>query len=145
MLDRPFFLQHCIASTDTNSTADGLTQSAREDEQEAKALIERLSSRDVVVTTYNVLTSELDYAMGEPDRARRKPRKYHRPRSPLVQIRWWRVCMDEAQMIESGVSKSATLARLLPRVNAWGVTGTPVKDSVEGQCFPKSYMLVFNR
>lgn len=113
----------------------GLSQSSREHTEKSNALIEMLRSHDVVVTTYSVLTSELDYATGEPDRARRAPRKYHRPRSPLIQLRWWRVCMDEAQMIESGVSKSATLARLLPRVNAWGVTGTPVKDSVEGM-FP---------
>lgn len=112
---------------------EGLSQSAREEESKAKALIAKLSSQDVVVTTYNVLTYELDYALGEPDRARRAPRKYHRPRSPLTQLCWWRVCLDEAQMIESGVSKAATLARLIPRVNAWGVTGTPVKDSVEGQ------------
>lgn len=112
---------------------DGLSQTAREEESKATALIEKLRLQDVVVTTYSVLTAELDYALGEPDRARRKPRKYHRPRSPLVQLSWWRVCMDEAQMIESGVSKAATLARLIPRVNAWGVTGTPVKDSVEGQ------------
>lgn len=111
----------------------GLSQSSREEESKADALIEKLQNHDVVVTTYNVLTTELDYALGEPDRARRNPRKYHRPRSPLTQLCWWRVCMDEAQMIESGVSKSATLARLIPRVNAWGVTGTPVKDSVEGQ------------
>lgn len=110
----------------------GLSQSSREHTDKAIALIEKLRAHDVVVTTYSVLTSELDYATGEPDRARRAPRKYHRPRSPLIQLLWWRVCMDEAQMIESGVSKSATLARLLPRVNAWGVTGTPVKDSVEG-------------
>lgn len=109
----------------------GLNQEAREDQSNERALIEELSNQDVVVTTYNVLTSELDYALGEPDRARRQPRKYHRPRSPLTQLSWWRVCLDEAQMIESGVSKAATLARLLPRVNAWGVTGTPVKDSVE--------------
>lgn len=111
---------------------EGLSQSAREEEQKANALIAKLSIQDVVVTTYNVLTYELDYALGEPDRARRAPRKYHRPRSPLTQLCWWRVCLDEAQMIESGVSKAATLARLIPRVNAWGVTGTPVKDSVEG-------------
>lgn len=109
----------------------GLHQGAREEQSNETALIENLASQDVVVTTYNVLTSELDYALGEPDRARRQPRKYHRPRSPLTQLSWWRVCLDEAQMIESGVSKAATLARLLPRVNAWGVTGTPVKDSVE--------------
>lgn len=110
---------------------NGLDQQVREDQSMEKALIEDLASHDVVITTYNVLTSELDYALGEPDRARRNPRKYHRPRSPLTQLLWWRVCLDEAQMIESGVSKAATLARLLPRVNAWGVTGTPVKDSVE--------------
>ncbi|ROW02865.1 hypothetical protein VSDG_01658 [Cytospora chrysosperma] len=109
----------------------GLNQDAREEQSNETALIEKLASQDVVVTTYNILTSELDYALGEPDRARRQPRKYHRPRSPLTQLSWWRVCLDEAQMIESGVSKAATLARLLPRVNAWGVTGTPVKDSVE--------------
>lgn len=118
----------------------GLSHSAREKETKADGLIEKLRNHDVVVTTYNVLTIELDYALGEPDRARRKPRKYHRPRSPLTQLCWWRVCMDEAQMIESGVSKAATLARLIPRVNAWGVTGTPVKDSVEGQ----SYSLLAN-
>lgn len=112
----------------------GLTASSREETSKANALVEKLRSHDVVITTYNILTQELDYALGEPNRARRAPRKYHRPRSPLTQLRWWRVCMDEAQMIESGVSKSATLARLLPRVNAWGVTGTPCKDSVEGKC-----------
>lgn len=111
---------------------EGLSQSAREEGSKANALITKLSGQDVVVTTYNVLTCELDYALGEPDRARRAPRKYHRPRSPLTQLCWWRVCLDEAQMIESSVSKAATLARLIPRVNAWGVTGTPVKDSVEG-------------
>lgn len=110
---------------------NGLNQLVRENQSRERALIEELASHDVVVTTYNVLTSELDYALGEPDRARRNPRKYHRPRSPLTQLSWWRVCLDEAQMIESGVSKAATLARLLPRVHAWGVTGTPVKDSVE--------------
>lgn len=111
----------------------GVTQAVRGSTSKANALIDKLRTHDVVITTYSVLTSELDYALGEPDRARRAPRKYLRPRSPLAQLRWWRVCMDEAQMIESGVSKSATLARLLPRVNAWGVTGTPVRDSVEGE------------
>ncbi|KAK2602150.1 hypothetical protein N8I77_008706 [Diaporthe amygdali] len=109
----------------------GLNQQVREEQSRERALIEELASQDVVITTYNVLTSELDYALGEPDRSRRNPRKYHRPRSPLTQLSWWRVCLDEAQMIESGVSKAATLARLLPRIHAWGVTGTPVKDSVE--------------
>ena len=38
--------------------------------------------------------------------------------------------MDEAQMIETGVSNAAVVARLIPRVNAWCITGTPVRKDV---------------
>ena len=38
--------------------------------------------------------------------------------------------MDEAQMIESGVSNAAVVARLIPRINAWCITGTPVRSDV---------------
>ena len=108
----------------------GIGKSAKDKDSE-EALITELATHDVVVTTYNVLTAELDFAIPPPDRARRAPRQYHRPKSPLTQLSWWRICIDEAQMIESGVTKAATVARIIPRVNAWGVTGTPVKDSVE--------------
>ncbi|CRK01451.1 hypothetical protein BN1723_008762 [Verticillium longisporum] len=64
-------------------------------------------------------------------RSRRREREYERPKSPLTQISWWRVCLDEAQMIETGVSAAALVARVLHRVNAWGVTGTPVKKDVQ--------------
>jgi len=46
-------------------------------------------------------------------------------------LSWWRILMDEAQMIESGVSKAAVVARMIPRENAWCVTGTPVKRDVK--------------
>lgn len=42
----------------------------------------------------------------------------------------WRCLIDEAQMIESGVSNAAVVARMIPRVNAWCVTGTPVRKDV---------------
>ena len=42
----------------------------------------------------------------------------------------FRVCIDEAQMIESGVSNAAIVARMIPRVNAWCITGTPVRRNV---------------
>lgn len=85
---------------------------------------------DVVLTTYTQLASEIHYARDPPDRSRRTERKYEQRRSPLVMLQWWRVCLDEAQMIESGVSNAATVARLIPRVNAWAVSGTPVKKDV---------------
>lgn len=101
-----------------------------EEDEEDKAVAE-LASYDVVITTYSVLSQELHFATDPPARSRRYERAYKRPKSPLVQISWWRVCLDEAQMIESGVSQAASVARVIPRVNAWGITGTPVKDDVK--------------
>jgi E3 ubiquitin-protein ligase SHPRH len=91
---------------------------------------------DIVLTTYNVLSSEIHYTIPPPDRNLRHERKHPRPESPLMQFLWWRVCLDEAQMVESGVSNAATVARLIPRVNAWGITGTPLKKDIAGSFFP---------
>jgi len=96
-----------------------------------KDIINKFNDHDVVVVTYNVLQAEIHFAQDPPDRAMRRERKYHRPKSPLVQLSWWRVCLDEAQQIESGVSAAAKVARLIPRVNAWGITGTPVKENIK--------------
>lgn len=104
---------------------------ASDDVANEQELVTLLAHQDVVLTTYNVLRTELHYAMEPPDRSRRKERAHPRPKSPLMQISWWRVCLDEAQMIESGVSSAALVARVLHRVNAWGVTGTPVKSDVK--------------
>ncbi|KAF9775920.1 hypothetical protein IL306_005917 [Fusarium sp. DS 682] len=93
--------------------------------------VDELAGHDIILTTYSVLSSELHYTTAPPERSRRHARVYDRPRSPLVQISWWRICLDEAQMIESGYSQAAKVARVLPRINAWGITGTPVKNDVE--------------
>lgn len=50
---------------------------------------------DIVLTTYPVLSKEIHYARNPPDRARRTAQKYVPHRSPLVQILWWRVLLDE--------------------------------------------------
>lgn len=92
--------------------------------------VEDLSGYDIVITTYSVLTSELHFAYEPPQRSRRFERVHPRAKSRLVQISWWRLCLDEAQMIESGFSQAAEVARVIPRVNAWGITGTPIKDDV---------------
>jgi len=90
-------------------------------------LVAKLLAQDVVLTTYNVLASEVHYTGAKRDRNLRYEKRYESRRSPLVQIYWWRVCLDEAQMVESGVSNAATVARCLPRHNAWAVSGTPVR------------------
>jgi E3 ubiquitin-protein ligase SHPRH len=93
--------------------------------------VENLLEFDIVLTTYNVLAREIHYADTPPERNLRHTQKYTPRRSPLVLINWWRVCLDEAQMIESGVSQAARVARLIPRVNAWAVSGTPLKKNVD--------------
>ncbi|KAF4502634.1 rad8 and Rdh54p [Fusarium agapanthi] len=107
---------------------EGRKRISEVDEQQAT---DELAGHDIILTTYSVLSSELHFTTTPPERSRRHARVYDRPMSPLVQISWWRICLDEAQMIESGYSQAAKVARVLPRINAWGITGTPVKDNVE--------------
>lgn len=98
---------------------------------EVQLSAEYLGDHDVVITTYDVLRAEIWIATDEPQRSMRNPKQYERPVTPLVQLSWWRVCIDEAQMVENWASNAAKLARLIPRVNAWAITGTPVKDDVQ--------------
>ncbi|KAF5626630.1 hypothetical protein F25303_11053 [Fusarium sp. NRRL 25303] len=100
-------------------------------EADEQKVTDELAGHDIILTTYSVLSSELHFATAPPERSRRHARVYDRPKSPLVQISWWRICLDEAQMIESGYSQAAKVVRILPRINAWGITGTPVKNDVE--------------
>lgn len=85
------------------------------------------ATSDIVITTYSILASEINFTSLNPERKTlRRESKYQRLKSPLMKFSWWRVCLDEAQMVESGVSKAATVAGLIPRINAWAITGTPV-------------------
>lgn len=96
----------------------------------SKELRNSLLQYDVVLTTYTVLAQEIHYA-GKPQDRELRHRKVYKPRrSPLVKISWWRVCLDEAQLIESGVSNAAAVAQVIPRCNAWAVSGTPLRKDV---------------
>ena len=85
-----------------------------------KSLLSQFKENDVVLTTYNILARELHY-VETTDRSLRHQKKYERRLSPLTQIYWWRVVLDEAQMLESGVSNAAKIAKLIPREIAWYV------------------------
>ncbi|XP_050094766.1 E3 ubiquitin-protein ligase SHPRH [Anopheles aquasalis] len=88
-----------------------------------------LASYDVVLTDYNVLKPEL-YFTEENRRMSRHEKRYLQAATPLTMIRWWRVCLDEAQMVE-GVNNSASkMVKALPAVHRWTVTGTPIEKTI---------------
>lgn len=71
---------------------------------------------DVVLTTYNVLSAELDVARGAVERPRRDKVEYGErslPRSPLCQVEFWRVMMDEVQL--SGGINTVEMVSRIPR------------------------------
>ena len=109
----------------------GLPAPSAPKKDHASATVEHLLKFDVIVTTYPVLSREIHHATPPPDRSFRHGKRHKRRASPLVGISWWRVCLDEAQMVESGVSQAARVARIIPRCNAWAVSGTPLRKDVQ--------------
>ena len=111
----------------TVTVYDGIRHSKKSNDE----LVDSLTQCDVVLATYATLASEIHYSGSIPERNLRHEKKFARRQSPLVQISWWRVILDEAQMVESGVSNAAKVACLVPRVNAWAVSGTPMKQDIK--------------
>ena len=89
-------------------------------------LTQNCLAHDVVLTTYHVLAKEIHYVEA-PERNLRHEKKYEKRLSPLTQLHWWRVILDEAQMVESGVSNAAKVAGMIPRHLAWCISGTPAR------------------
>lgn len=91
-----------------------------------------LARSKVVLTTYETLRRELVYVEVNNDSSRlRHAKRFYAPPSPLTCIEWWRICLDEAQMVESQSSKTAETARHLLAVHRWAITGTPIQKSVQ--------------
>ncbi|KAM4866183.1 E3 ubiquitin-protein ligase SHPRH isoform 2-T2 [Thomomys bottae] len=95
-----------------------------------------LAEQDIVIITYDVLRSELNYvdiphSNSEDGRRLRNQKRYMAIPSPLVAVEWWRICLDEAQMVECPTVKAAEMAQRLTGINRWCVSGTPVQRGLE--------------
>ncbi|KAF5398068.1 hypothetical protein PHET_08852 [Paragonimus heterotremus] len=99
----------------------------------------QLACADIVLTSYSVVQRELDWAevvaerrsgLGHRPGLRLAPRYMCRP-SPLTCVRWWRVCLDEAQMVERITSKTARMMSQIDAKHRWCVTGTPAEKSID--------------
>lgn len=90
---------------------------------------EDLAEYDVVITDFNVLKQEIYFTQND-SKGLRNEKKFISPISPLPMINWWRVCLDEAQMVESTASQSSKMVKTLPAVHRWSISGTPIQKHI---------------
>ena len=74
----------------------------------------------IVITTYQICSKDL----------RLHGKRKH---SPLLHTEWWRVVLDEAQLMQSGMSNAARMVCGLARIYSWCLTGTPFSTSNPGK------------
>ena len=98
----------------------------------------KLADADIVLVSFQSLMKEIGHSTDNPyvtddtslsgssRKTLRCRKKYRVAPSPLNCIRWWRVCLDEAQRIESPVAASAKMALKLHSIHRWCVSGTPI-------------------
>ncbi|XP_056248921.1 helicase-like transcription factor [Seriola aureovittata] len=72
-----------------------------------------LSSQDVVVTTYNVLSADFGH------------------KSPLHGINWLRVVLDEGHVIRNPNAQMSKAVLNLKAIRRWILSGTPIQNSVK--------------
>jgi E3 ubiquitin-protein ligase SHPRH len=91
-----------------------------------------LAMADIVLTTYDVLRHDFHC---NPDRSSirslRYEKRYHVIPTPLTSVRFWRVVVDEAQMVESSTAKATEMVKKIASINLWCVTGTPISRGLE--------------
>lgn len=91
-----------------------------------------LASYDIVLTDYSTLQSEFYYSNHNPSsRTLRRPSRYLNVRTPLLFMNFLRVCLDEAQMVSSAITKPARLVAQLSTEYRWVITGTPIQKSID--------------
>lgn len=108
---------------------------AKENRQRRMIHSRVLCNADIVLTTFQTLMSELSHSDDNPyvssgdalsRRLSRGSKKYRVVPSPLLNIKWWRVTLDEAQRVETPTAASARMALKLNSHHRWAVSGTPV-------------------
>lgn len=92
-------------------------------------IVRLLSTFDIIITSYNVVSMEVHYAeYNASSRPRRtiSPIKYDYS-SPLSLMQFFRIILDEVQMLQSDSTNAAKCTSLLHRIHTWGVSGTPIQ------------------
>ncbi|KAK3927321.1 E3 ubiquitin-protein ligase SHPRH [Frankliniella fusca] len=89
------------------------------------------SDYDLILTTYEVLRHELCLAEVHERRSLRYEKRYFTPTCPLLCVDFWRICLDEAQIVEGHATAAADMVSRFTSVHRWAVTGTPIQKSLQ--------------
>ncbi|CAK9439575.1 uncharacterized protein LODBEIA_P36750 [Lodderomyces beijingensis] len=49
---------------------------------------------------------------------------------PLMLMEFWRLILDEVQMVSSSMTRAFQSAQMIPRFHSWGVSGTPIQKDL---------------
>ena len=91
--------------------------------------VQHLSRYDIIVTSYNVIATEVHHAeFNRSIRSRRLKSPKYDYSSPLALMQFYRIILDEVQMLRSSSTYSAKCTSLLHRIHTWGVSGTPIQS-----------------
>lgn len=109
--------------------AAAVSESALSPSSQYSASLRDLLAADVVITTYDVLQAQLHCAPGGAGKySFRQEKRYALPASPLLQLHWHRVVLDEAQYVKSSTCGPARMAARVSATHRWAVSGTPIGD-----------------
>ncbi|XP_024403200.1 uncharacterized protein [Physcomitrium patens] len=93
-----------------------------------------LATADLVLTTYDTLRADVSHAATASHkivRSFRQPKRYPVVPTALTRLKWWRLCLDEAQMVESVLARATEMAMTLRTTHRWCVTGTPIQRGLD--------------
>jgi transcription termination factor 2 len=94
-----------------------------------KKLAYNLEDNDIVFTTYEIVTRELE-TLGDAKDAYEIKELLRRSNSPLASIKWKRIVLDEAHRIKNHNTKANKIICSLQSKYRLVLTGTPVQNSL---------------
>lgn len=88
-----------------------------------------LAQYDIVITSYSVVSKEAPKEVETVDSDGQPITQ--KIRGALFKVRWFRVVLDEAQVIKNRRALQARAAYMLPAERRWCLSGTPIQNSVD--------------
>jgi SNF2 family DNA or RNA helicase len=97
-----------------------------------------LRDNDIVITTYQVLVSDMNARSGfAKAEIAKKGRANYVP--PLAKLGFWRIILDESHVIKEANTAMAKAVRMLSAHRRWCVSGTPAPLSLENLQSPRTW------